>query len=131
MSVDAPFLTDLQFAVMRVLWDRGRATAAEITEALRPDRRLAQTTIATILSRLEKRGVVDHDTAGRQYTFFPLIDEAAATRSMVAELTERIFDGDVTALMTHLISAKQFSRNDLAKVKALIARHESAKEPTR
>lgn len=128
MPGDAPFLTDLQMAVMRILWERGSATAAGITEVLKPSRGLAQTTIATILSRLEKRGVVRHETVARQFVYYPNLTEPEATRSMVSELTERLFDGDVTALVTHLISAREFSRGDLARVKALIAEHESRKE---
>jgi len=53
-------LTGLQIAFLRVLWQRGEASVAEICEALRPERALAQTTVATVLSRLEKRGVVAH-----------------------------------------------------------------------
>jgi len=64
---DATQLTDLQIALLRVLWDRREATVAEIAEALRPARDLAPTTIATLLSRLEKRGVVSHTAQGRQY----------------------------------------------------------------
>lgn len=131
MTGEIPFLTDLQLGVMRALWDRGRATAAEITEVLRPDRDLAQTTIATILSRLEKRGIVGHETRARQFVYFPRITQPDAERSMVAELTERLFDGDPAALVSHLITARQFSRADLARVKALIAEHESAKEKRR
>lgn len=128
---EAPFLTDLQLALMRELWDRGRATAAEITDALRPTRGLAQTTIATILSRLERRGVVGHETVARQFVYHPLLTEAEATRSMVSELTDRLFAGDATALVSHLITAREFSRGDLARVKQLIADHEGRKEKTR
>jgi predicted transcriptional regulator len=131
LTGDTPFLTELQLAVMRVLWDRDRATAAEITEALKPARGLAQNTIATILSRLEKRGVVGHDASGRQFLYFAKLSEPAATESMVAELTDRLFDGDVTALVSHLITAKDFSRGDLARVKALIDQHEVKREKTR
>lgn len=128
MTGDTPFLTELQLAVMRILWDRGRATVAEITEALKPSRGLAQTTIATVLTRLEKRGVVGHDSAARQFSYYACLTDAEATQSMVTELTERLFDGDVTALVSHLITAKQISRGDLARVKAIIAEHEGAKE---
>lgn len=128
MTGESPFLTELQHAVMRVLWDRGRATVADVTEALRSDRGLAPTTIATVLSRLEKRGVVGHDASNRQYSYYAVLTEAEATRSMVTELTDRLFDGDVTALVSHLLTAKQISRGDLARVKALIAERERGKE---
>ena len=51
-------LTELQLAIMRVVWDRSEATVQDIWEALHAERGLAQTTVATMLSRLERRGVV-------------------------------------------------------------------------
>ncbi|HEU4697558.1 MAG TPA: BlaI/MecI/CopY family transcriptional regulator [Gemmatimonadales bacterium] len=121
-------LTDLQIALMRVLWERGEATAAEICEALRPERGLAQTTIATLLSRLEKRGVVTHRTEARQYVYRATVSEHEVRRSMVGELTERLFGGDVPALVTHLLSAGEVSAGDLERVKAIIAAHEQRRE---
>lgn len=125
---DAHLLTDLQIAIMRILWDRGNASAAEICEALHPQRGLAQSTVATLLSRLEKRGVVKHETRSRQYVYYPIVTEPEVRRSMVSELTERLFDGDVTALMSHLLTARDMSEGDLAKVRELIAAHESGAE---
>ena len=121
-------LTELQLAVMRILWARKQATVAEITDELRPTRGLAQTTVATVLSRLEKRGIVGHDTHARQFVYHAKLTEPEIRRSMVSEMTERLFGGDVTALVSHLISAREFSRGDVAKVKAMLADYESAKE---
>jgi len=87
-------LTDLQLAILRVLWDRGSATAADITDALKSSRGLAQQTIATILSRLEKRGIVRHETRQRQYIYSAVLSEPDARRTMLAELTDRVFEGD-------------------------------------
>ncbi len=125
---DAHQLTDLQFSIMRILWERGQASAAEICEALRADRGLAQSTVATVLSRLEKRGVVKHETRSRQYVYHPAVSEPEVRRTMVSELTERLFDGDVAALMSHLLSARDMSEGDLARVRELIEAHESGAE---
>jgi predicted transcriptional regulator len=125
---DAPHLTDLQSAIMRVLWDRGEATVAEIHAALQPERGLALTTIATMLSRLEKRRIVKHRTQSRQYVYYPKVSERDVRRSMVADLTERLFDGDVAELVSHLLSAREMSPGDLERVKDLIASHEARPE---
>jgi BlaI family penicillinase repressor len=116
-------LTDLQLAILRVLWDRGTASAAEITDALRTARGLAQQTIATVLTRLERRGIVNHETRQRQYIYAAMVSEPDVRRTMLAELTERVFDGDVAALVSQLLSAREMSPGDLARVKALIAAH--------
>ena len=97
-------LTDLQVAIMRVLWDRREATVSDIHEALLPDRGLAPTTVATLLSRLEKRGIVKHRSASRQYVYYPTVSEGEVRRSMVSDLAERLFDGDVAELVSHLLS---------------------------
>ena len=121
-------LTDLQIAIMRVLWEKRAATVAEIADALREERGLAQTTIATLLTRLEKRGVVRHYTRSRQFVYEPAVTESEVQRSMVTELTQRLFDGDVTALMTHLLSEREVSPGDLERMKELLAEHEAGAE---
>jgi predicted transcriptional regulator len=117
---EAHLLTDLQLAVMRVLWDRGEANVAEIWEALRPERGLAQTTVATLLSRLDKRGAVTHRREARQFVYRAAVSEPQVRRVMVRELTTRLFAGDVTALVSHLLSGREVSAGDLARVKAMI-----------
>lgn len=125
---EAHQLTDLQIAIMRVLWARREATVAEITEALRDERGLAQTTVATLLSRLEKRGAVGHRTQARQYIYRALVTEPEVRRSMVSELTERLFDGDVPALVSHLLTTRAVTSDDLERVKAIITAHELGAE---
>jgi BlaI family penicillinase repressor len=120
-------LTDLQLAILRVLWDRGSATAAEITDALRETRGLAPQTIATILSRLERRGIVSHQTRQRQYVYSAMLSEPEVRRTMLSELTDRVFEGDVAALVSQLLSAREMSPGDLARVKALITDHEATR----
>ena len=117
-------LTELQLAILRILWERGEATVQDIWEALHPERGLAQTTVATMLSRLERRGVVTRRAQARQYHYKAAVTEEEVQHSMVGELTERLFDGDVTALMQHLISGKDVSPGDLAKVREMIERAE-------
>jgi predicted transcriptional regulator len=121
-------LTELQMAIMRVLWEKEQATVAEICEALRAERGLALTTVATLLSRLEKRGVVEHETRVRQFIYRPLVTEAEVRHSMVHELTERLFDGDVAQLMTHLLNGREISPGDLERIKAMLEDHARGSE---
>ena len=114
-------LTELQLAVMRVLWSRGEASVLDVQEALRQgDRALAQTTVATLLSRLEKRGVAAYRLDGRQYVYRALISEADVRESMLADVTHGLFRGDVTTLVSHLLSTSEVDEADLVRVRALI-----------
>jgi BlaI family transcriptional regulator, penicillinase repressor len=118
-------LTDLQLAIMRILWDRAEATVLDVQNRLRPERDLAQTTIATLLSRLEKRGVVEHRLEGRQFVYRPLITEQDVRGSMVSELTELLFNGSSAALMSHLLRSRDMNPGDLDRVKRMIAEAEN------
>ena len=121
-------LTELQLALLHVLWARGEATVAEMVEALRPERELAPTTVATLLSRLEKRRVVSHSSRARQYVYRARVSQGAVRASMVNGLTDTLFGGDVAALMSHLLDARAMSPGDLTRVRELIARAEAAVE---
>lgn len=114
-------LGELQYAIMRVLWDEGESTVARVVERLPRAQRRALTTIATMLTKMEKKGVVDHRAEGRQFVYFPTVSESDVHRSMVADLTERLFQGDVGALVSHLIAEQEIEPGELARLKALIA----------
>jgi predicted transcriptional regulator len=118
-------LTELQITILRLLWERGEATVAEMWEELHRMRGLAQTTVATLLSRLERRGVVARRVDQRQYIYRALVTESEVQQSMVSELTERLFAGDVTALVNHLLASQEVAPGDLARLRRMIDDAES------
>ncbi len=118
-------LGELQLAIMRVLWRHGEATVAGVHEELQADRARALTTIATMLTKMEKKGIVRHRLDGRQFVYEPTISEAQVKHSMVAQLTDRLFEGDVKALVTHLIDEQDIEADELAVLKKMIARREA------
>lgn len=121
-------LTELQVAIMRLLWERGQATVAEICDGLKEERGLALTTVATLLSRLEKRGIVTHETRARQFVYSALVTESDVRTSMIGELAERLFDGDVAEVMSHLLTAREVSPGDIERMKQLLEQHAEEKE---
>ena len=121
-------LGDLQYAIMRVLWTRKESTAAEVHAALYSERKLAPTTIATMLSKMEKKGIVTHRTDGRQYVYRATVAERDVRRSMVSELVERAFQGDVAALVNHLLHEGEIDAKELADLRRLIENRSRKKE---
>ena len=114
-------LGDLQHAIMRVLWDRGEATVAEVHKALLDQGQRALTTIATMLTKMEKKGVVTHRSEGRQYVYSPTVSEAEVTRTMVSDLLEKLFEGDATAMVGHLLQEQEIDQSELERLRNLIA----------
>ena len=114
-------LGDLQLAILRVLWAHGEATVTDVHEALEAERGLAPTTIATMLTKMEKKGVVGHRSEGRRFVYTPEVSEGEVRRSMVAGLASQLFRVDVGALVHHLLSEHPISNDELSELQGLIA----------
>ena len=127
MSEPTP-LTELQIDLLDVLWERGEASTADVCEALRPTRGLALSTIATLLSRLEKKGVVVHRKEGRQYVYRATVSRKAVRRSMVRDLTRSLFGGDPAALVQHLVAAHEVDEGELDRIRALLDEAEAVRK---
>lgn len=112
-------LSELQLDVMRVLW-RGEASVSDVAAALADERGLAHTTVATVLTRLAKRGAVAPRRDGRQLYYRALVTEPQVRRTMVGDLIQSLFQGDPRALLAHLVSERDVAPGDLAKVQALL-----------
>lgn len=126
---DATTLSELQLDIMRVLWSRGACTTTEVTEALKGARGLAHTTVSTLLTRLEKRGVVAVVRDGRQLIYRACVDEAAVRRTMVSDLLGTLFGGDAQALVAHLVREDEIAADDLAAVRDLLNQRKAEREP--
>lgn len=117
-------LGDLQYAIMRILWTESECTVAQVHKALEEERGLAPTTIATMLQKMEKKGVVTFRREGRRFIYRPVVSEGEVRTSMVQELTHRLFDGDATALVSHLLAEHEIDASELAELRELIAQRQ-------
>ena len=124
-------LGDLQLAILRVLWEKKEATVVDVLEALSDERDRALTTIATMLTKMEKRKLVSHHSEGRQFVYRALVSESQVQRSMIAELTSRLFGGDTTALVSHLLQEHEIDASEVERLRGLIAEQGSGKEKRR
>ena len=117
-------LSGRQLAVMRVLWDRGEATVAVVQEGLDLERPLAYSTVATVISRMEQKGLVTHRAEGRAFYYRPAVSEDGVGESMVGELVERVFGGSPSDLVNQLLESDQVDSGELDRIKQLVRRHE-------
>jgi BlaI family transcriptional regulator, penicillinase repressor len=108
---------------MEVLWDKGRATVADVTEALPPPP-LAYNTVLTTMRILEQKGYVRHQEEGRAYVYEPLVDRDDAAKSAVGQLLSRFFGNKSAALALRLVEEERPSDEELRRLKALIEKYE-------
>jgi len=114
-------LGDLQLRIMKVLWEHGPLSATEVQEALGRVE-LAYTTVATMLRKMEIRGLLSHSVDGRRFVYKPAIRPETVTRSMAGDILDRLFEGNLADMVSHLLTSRDVSRDELVRLEQLIAR---------
>lgn len=117
----AVMLTNHELRLMNVLWNRQRATVADIVGALEPPP-LAYTTVMTTLGTLEGKGYVAHAKAGRAFVYRPLVERSDAATSLLDTLLERFFGSSPGVLALALLEDERLSDDDVAAIKRLLSR---------
>lgn len=113
-------LSELQIDVIRVLWERGTCSTAEVHQAVQSSRELAYTTVATVLKRLDDRGVVKSVKSGRELLYEACLSERQIKQSMVSSMVGSLFQGDARALVAHLVRESEIEETDLREIRALL-----------
>jgi BlaI family penicillinase repressor len=121
-------LGNVQMQIMQVLWQRGSATARQITDDLNKAQPIAHSTVQTLLRKLEVKGAVGHSLEDRTFVFRPLSREAEVTRTATRDLMTRLFDGSAYGLVAHLLRHEQVSPEEMARLRAWIDEELKKKE---
>ena len=117
---------DLQLQILRILWQRGEGTVADVLEDL-SGADLAYTTIATMLRKMEVRGLVTHRNEGRSFVYRPKVKPEDISHRMSNHLVDRLFEGSLLDAVKHLLTTREVSREELAKIEQLIAEKKRSK----
>src|SRR5262245_57836159 len=113
-------LTEVELELMTLLWREGGGTVAQVLAALPPERRLAYTSVSTILRILEQKQVVTSEKVGRGHRYVPRIEKQAYEAFALEQVVGKVFDGEPLALVRRLMDVKGLSRKDIAALKALL-----------
>ena len=118
-------LGDLQLRIMEVLWRHGESTVGTVHESLESSEGHAYTTIATMLQKMEKRGLVARRMEGRRGVYRPLVESSDVRKSMVDDLVERLFHGNLEEMVDHLLTSRDVSADELKRLSKMIAERKS------
>lgn len=113
-------LGELQLSIMKVLWDRTSANVSDVQKALRPAKDLAYTTVATMLRKMEDKGLVTHETLDRSYIYKAAVREDSVSKSMAGDLLDKLFEGNLAGMVSHLLTARDVSVDELEALEKLI-----------
>jgi predicted transcriptional regulator len=114
--------------ILHVLWAAGPASLSTVCEALRKERDVAATTVATMLRLMSDKKLVKRTGSGRGATWAAAVSQEKTERGMVSKLVDRMFDGAADRLVAHLVEGGQLSGDQLTELRRLIDRQAASQK---
>lgn len=123
MRAAKPVLTEHELEIMKIVWQLDRATVRDVYETILKQRRVAYTTVMTMMKILERKGYLKKSQEDRAYVYRPSQPEESVIRGMVRDFVNRVFNGSAEPLLVHLVEEKGITEKELAEI-ARLARRE-------
>jgi len=113
-------LTDQELAIMKVVWEKGNATVREVYEELLKQRKIAYTTVMTMMGILEQKGRLTKTSRDRAYVYSPAETQGEVVGNMVHEFVKRVFNGSAKPLLVHLVENRQIGKEELDEIQEIL-----------
>jgi predicted transcriptional regulator len=117
-------LTEVELELMTVLWKLGEGSVADVLQSLPPERKLAYTSVSTILRILEQKGIVKARKEGRGHIYIPELQKTEYEAKAVQHVVKNVFDGAPVALVKQLLGSGTLKAGDLEELKRLLQKEE-------
>ena len=118
-------ISDAEWQVMNVVWEKQPLTAQEIVAALQCDNDWAPATIKTMLHRLVKKQVLSHESQGNRYVYRSAVRRSDCIRQASRSFLERVFEGDPAPLVAHFLRSTKFSADEIAELRRILDEQEA------
>ena len=123
--------SDLEQAIMEIVWKRGKATADQVRQDLEPGRVLKESTIRTMVSRLEEKGHLRHTVSGRTFIYSAVEAPQNLAIRAVRQIVEKFCAGSVEQLLVGMVSNDLIDADDLRRLAGKVGRTKSGKGETK
>ena len=106
-------LTDLENEIMQIIWTRGPSSVESVHEVLGPSRKLKESSVRTMLRRLEIKGYLSHECKERAYIYAASEPPHGLAARAVRQIIDRFCRGSVQELITGMVDAKALNEEEL------------------
>jgi predicted transcriptional regulator len=113
-------LTEVELELMGILWRLGEGSVNDVLAALPGERKLAYTSVSTMLRILEQKKIVGSRKEGRGHVYIPLLGKEEYEATSVHHLVKKVFDGAPASLVRRLIETEGLSEEDLKSIRVML-----------
>lgn len=124
-------LSPLENRVMKIIWERGEATADGVRGTLEKSQPMKDSTVRTVLRRLEEKGYAKHRVEGRTYVYSPTVESDSVAADAVRSIVERFCNGSVEDLIVGMVDNELVTADKLKSLAAKIAKAEAAEKKSK
>ncbi len=117
---EKPGISDAEWAVMKVLWDKSPVTANEIIDKLSRSRPWQPKTVRTLINRLANKGIISYDKAGRQYLDRPAVSQDECLRRETRSFLARAGTTALKPMLAAFIAEQKLSEDEIRELKAIL-----------
>lgn len=114
----------VQLRIMRFLWEKKKATAREITDALDEIEPIAHSTVQTLLRILEQKEVVRHSVDNRTFIFYPTVKDDKVINNATKDFLDSVFSGSASSLVSYLVKNSYLSKGELNEISEMLNKRE-------
>jgi BlaI family transcriptional regulator, penicillinase repressor len=120
MRTQKPIPTDQELEILKLIWQRGQATVREVYQDLLKQRKIAYTTVLTMMGVLERKGHLKKTAGDRAYVYSSAQPQSQVVEGMVKEFVKRVFNGSPKPLLLHLVGDRELSPSELDEIENLV-----------
>ena len=113
-------LTPQELEIMKLVWERDSATVRDVYEVLLEQRKVAYTTVMTMMKILETKGYLKKRRHDRAFVYSPVQPKSQVIGGMIREFVDRVFNGSAEPLLVHLVKSHRIREKDLQKIVRMI-----------
>lgn len=117
-------ISESEWKVMKILWEKPELTLKEIAAALE-DTEWSYTTIRTLVTRLMEKGAIGADKTSGNFKYYPEVSEGDCKLKEVSRFLSRVFDGSVTMLVSTLTKDSNLTEEEQKELMSIIEKMES------
>jgi BlaI family penicillinase repressor len=117
---DLPALSEGQWEIMNVIWDRSACSVADVWKVLNKRRGVSRNTVQTLIVRLEEKGWLNHREDDGGYLYFPTVSREESQKSSVQRFIKTVFDGSSEGLVLTLLHGGALSKSEADRIRKLL-----------
>lgn len=113
-------LGDSEMEVLTLVWELKKATVSQVQEKILQNRKVAYTTVMTMMQNLSKKGYLEFEKEGQMYVYTPAIDPTKVKKDFLGHMINKVFKGSPAALMQTLVQSEEISDEDQKSIMDII-----------